>query len=108
MVAGELARRPGQAGCSISAVSLKEGAMHYFSRPSREAAEGIYLAQNFGKHYEPFGYLALGRDVRLSTHDVELLELEGKCLAIHPESTSWAFLSEAESSIYRTLHGKPF
>lgn len=82
--------------------------MHYFSRPSREAAEGIFLAQNFGKHYEPFGYLALGRDVRLDTAGVELLEVEGKSLAIHAESASWAFLSEAESNIYRTLHGKPF
>jgi uncharacterized protein len=82
--------------------------MKYFSRPFRESSESVYLAAKFGKQYEPFGMMSLSDDAMLGTADVILEEVGGEILAIHPESTAWAFLSTGEAEWFLRLDGKPF
>lgn len=82
--------------------------MRYFHCTSREVAEAAYLPQVFGKTYAPFGNLTLRPSARLSTRGTDLLEVDQEPLAIHPESTGWAFLSRAEAQLYTALDGMTF
>lgn len=82
--------------------------MRYFHCTSREAAEAAYLQQVFNKTYAPFGTLSLAPQTRISTRGVDLFDVEGEPLAIHPESSAWAFLTRAEAGLFATLDGMPF
>jgi radical SAM protein with 4Fe4S-binding SPASM domain len=78
--------------------------MKYFCRPSREAAEASYIPPAFGKTYEPFGTVSIGPDSVIGTDGVDLVELGGEWLAIHPETASWAFLSRGELDAFSRLN----
>ncbi len=82
--------------------------MRYFCRPRVELAEQDYIPAAFGKRYEPFGGVSIGPDALLDTQGVEILEIDGEPLAIHPESVSWSFLSAGELNFYRLLKKLPF
>lgn len=82
--------------------------MRFFDRPAREAAESPYLADVFGKVFEPFGYLTLGPSARLGRADVVTLDVEGEVLAVHGDTASWAFLNENEASLFGVLDGQTY
>src|SRR3954447_7504970 len=82
--------------------------MKYVHRPSREGREAAYLATVHGKRFEPFGTMTLGDAARFGTAGIDLVEVAGETLAIHPESASWAFLNQAEASLFRALDGQRF
>jgi radical SAM protein with 4Fe4S-binding SPASM domain len=75
--------------------------MKYICRPRIEQAEGAYLPASFGKTYDPFGSVTIPDEARLNGDGIDLVELDGETLAIHPESASWAFLSASELNLYR-------
>ena len=89
-------------------LGLERGNMQYFCRPGVELAESEYIEETFGKHYQPQGRVSIADDCILSNRGVNLVDVDGECLAIEPEAASWAFLSPAEKSLYGQLDGKPF
>jgi uncharacterized protein len=82
--------------------------MKYVHRPTREAREAPYLATVHGKHFEPFGTMTLGESARFGAAGIDLVEVAGETLAIHPESASWAFLNPAEARLFGMLDGLRF
>lgn len=81
--------------------------MRYFTDPVRAEMEAWYIPTAFGKTYAPFGTVTMSSQTRITTAGTELVDLEGRTLAIHGDGAAWAFLDEAEAALFRDLDGRP-
>ena len=71
-----------------------------------ETYESNYL-RGRGIEYAPMGDVTFHRDVEVGSCDVSIFPIDGKLLAIHPDSVSWAFLDPNESSFLENLAASP-
>ncbi len=82
--------------------------MNYFCRPAVEQAEASYIPATFSKTYAPHGPVTLNDGAILDNSGVDLVDLDGETLAIHPESVGWSFLSKNELPFFRQMRRLPF
>lgn len=70
--------------------------MRWLARPDVERYEAAVIPTWFAKTYEPHGPVTIHEDAVLDRSGLELIDLEGEILAIHPDSASWAFLDPTD------------
>jgi radical SAM protein with 4Fe4S-binding SPASM domain len=77
--------------------------MRYLCSPVLEAREAAQIPGEFGKDYAPGGDVTLHDDVLVDAPGGERAQIEGRTLALVPDSASWAFLTGREAALWARM-----
>jgi uncharacterized protein len=83
--------------------------VRYLSAPEIESHEERMLPADFGKAYAPRGTVTIPDSARLHLTGIDFVDLEGRTLAIEPDTASWSFLTRREAALLQSLEqGRSF
>ena len=80
--------------------------MKYLRMPHKDQYEEVVIPTFFNKKYYPNGTVAFDETAKIDFGTTQFTKIEEKCLAIDPETVSWAFLNEKEYELCQELNGK--
>ncbi len=81
--------------------------MKWISADRVEASESTILPSIYGKSYAPLGPVTTDAQTVVGADGLALAPLGERCLAIHPDTVSWAFVDESEEALLRSLIRQP-